>query len=94
MKNKIEISFNNTGSGLISSDGKPLTWFTIAGVDGKFVSAVAEIKGNKIIVSSPAVPQPIAVRFAWHEAAQSNFINKEGLPAVPFRSDNPWIKIF
>jgi sialate O-acetylesterase len=94
VNNKIEVTFSNTGSGLISRDDKALTWFTIAGVDGKFVSAVAEMKGNKVIVSSPAVPQPVAVRFAWHEAAQSNFINKEGLPAVPFRSDNPWIKIF
>ena len=94
VNNKIEVTFSNTGSGLISRDEKALTWFTIAGADGKFVSAVAEMKGNKVIVSSPAVPHPVAVRFAWHEAAQSNFINKEGLPAVPFRSDNPWIKIF
>jgi sialate O-acetylesterase len=34
------------------------------------------------------------VRFAWNEAAQSNFVNKEGLPAAPFRSDNPWEKLF
>jgi sialate O-acetylesterase len=94
VKNKIEVTFSNTGSGLISRDDKPLTWFTIAGADGKFVPAVAEMKGNKVIVSSPTVPHPVAVRFAWHEAAQSNFTNKEGLPAVPFRSDNPWIKIF
>ena len=94
VNNKIEVTFSNTGSGLISRDEKALTWFTIAGADEKFVSAVAELKGNKVIVSSSAVPHPVAVRFAWHEAAQSNFINKEGLPAVPFRSDNPWIKIF
>ena len=94
VNNKIEVTFSNTGSGLISRDDKALTWFTIAGADEKFVSAVAELKGNKVIVSSSAVPHPVAVRFAWHEAAQSNFINKEGLPAVPFRSDNPWIKIF
>ena len=94
VNNIIEVTFSNTGSGLISRDEKALTWFTIAGADGKFVSAVAVMKDNKVIVSSPAVPHPVAVRFAWHEAAQSNFINKEGLPAVPFRSDNPWIKIF
>jgi sialate O-acetylesterase len=94
VNNKIEVTFSNTGSGLMSRDDKPLTWFSIAGADGKFVPAVAEMKGNKVIVSSPTVPHPVAVRFAWHEAAQSNFINKEGLPAVPFRTDNPWIKIF
>jgi len=91
---KIEITFSNTGSGLTSRDGKSPDLFTIAGSDGKFVNANAEISGDKIIVSSPAVKKPVAVRFAWNEAAQSNFINQEGLPAVPFRSDNPWIKIF
>ncbi len=94
VNSKIEVTFSNTGSGLMSRDDKLLTWFSIAGADGKFVQAVAEMKGNKVIVSSPTVPHPVAVRFAWHEAAQSNFINKEGLPAVPFRTDNPWIKIF
>jgi len=93
-KNKIEVTFTNTGSGLISRNGKPLDWFTIAGADGKFVPAKAEIIGDKVIVSSPEVKSPVAVRFAWNEAAQSNFINKEGLPAVPFRSNNPWVKTF
>lgn len=91
---KIEVTFTNTGSGLASSDGKPLNGFSIAGTDGKYVQARAEIKGNKIILSSPDVKKPLSVRFSWHEAAQSNFINEEGLPAVPFRSDNPWKKIF
>ncbi|MDD5185907.1 MAG: sialate O-acetylesterase [Paludibacter sp.] len=91
---KIEVTFTNTGSGLASRDGKPLTWFSIAGSDGKFIPASAVIKGNKVIVSSPDVLQPVTVRFGWNEAARSNFINKEGLPAVPFRSDNPWEKIF
>ena len=93
-KNKIEVTFDNTGSGLISRDGKSITWFSIAGSDGKFVPATAEIKGHKVIVFSPEVSNPVHVRFAWNEAAQSNFINVEGLPAVPFRSDNPWLKLF
>ena len=94
IKNKIEISFNNTGSGLASRNGKPLDCFTIAAADGKFVEAKAEIAGDKVIVYSMSVKKPVAVRFGWNEAAQSNFTNKEGLPAVPFRSDNPWLKIF
>jgi sialate O-acetylesterase len=94
IKNKIELTFSNIGCGLVSRDGKPLTWFSIAGADGKFVPATAEIFGNKVIVSAPEVPLPINVRFAWNEAAQSNFVNREGLPAVPFRSDNPWLMTF
>lgn len=94
INNSIEISFSNTGSGLTTRDGKPLSWFSIAGADGKFVPAKAVIQGNKVIVSAPEVQHPYSVRFGWNEAAQSNFINKEGLPAVPFRSDNPWEKLF
>jgi len=91
---KIEVSFSNVGSGLASRNGMPLTWFSIAGSDDKFVSASAEIQDNRVIVYSPDVSNPVNVRYAWNEAAQSNFINKEGLPAVPFRSDNPWEKLF
>lgn len=90
----IEITFSDTGSGLTSRDGKPLDWFTIAGKDGKFVKANATIKEDKIILSSPEIANPVAARFGWNEGAQSNFINKERLPAVPFRTDNPWDKLF
>jgi sialate O-acetylesterase len=87
--NKIELEFTDTGSGLISKNGKPLNWFTIAGSDGKFVEAKAVIIGNKVMVSSPEVSAPTAVRFAWNQMAQANLFNKEGLPAGPFRTDNP-----
>lgn len=90
-RNKIVLSFDNVDSGLVSHDGKPLNYFTIAGADGKFFSADAVIKGDKIVVSSPEVTSPTAARFAWNEAAQPNFYNKNGLPAVPFRTDNPLI---
>lgn len=85
---KIILAFNYTGGGLISKDGKPLNWFTIAGEDGKFVKAGAIIIGDKIQVSAPGISHPVNVRFAWSEAAQPNFFNKDGLPAIPFRTDN------
>jgi sialate O-acetylesterase len=88
-RNKVVLRFDHVGSGLFSNDGRPLTWFTVAGADGKFVVADGRIHGKSIIVSSPQVSRPTAVRFAWSEAASPNFFNKNGLPAVPFRTDNP-----
>jgi len=75
------------GDGLKSLDGKPLTWFTVAGDDKKFVEAKAEIVGNTVVVSSDAVASPVAVRFGWHETAEPNLANGAGLPASPFRTD-------
>ena len=86
-KNTIILNFDHTGTGLASSDGKDLTWFTIAGKDGKFVNATAVIEGKKVMVSSPEIKKPTSVRFAWDEKAQPNLFNKEGLPALPFRTD-------
>ena len=86
---KIRLSFNHTGSGLASRDAKPLDWFEIAGEDGKFVKAQAVIDGNTVLVSSDAIAKPTAARFAWHQEAEPNLINKEGLPAGPFRTNRP-----
>jgi sialate O-acetylesterase len=88
-KGRIEIEFSNAGIGLMNKDGKPLTEFTIAGKDGNYVPAEAVIEGNKVIVSSKDVPSPANVRFEWTEVGHANLYNKEGLPAVPFRTDNP-----
>lgn len=85
--NKIRVSFDHVGGGLVSRDGKPLSWFTIAGEDKKFVEAKAEIDGNVVVVSAEGVAQPVAVRFGWHQEAEPNLSNKDGLPASPFRTD-------
>jgi len=87
--NKILLTFDHTGSGLTSRDGMPLSQFTISGSNGKFVPANAVIRGRKVVVSSSKVTHPENVRFEWNEAGGANFYNKDGLPAVPFRTDNP-----
>ena len=83
----IRLTFDYVGSGLTSHDEKPLTWFQIAGEDKEFVEAQATIDGDTLVVSSDAIANPIAVRFGWHQSAEPNFVNKEGLPASPFRTD-------
>jgi sialate O-acetylesterase len=85
---KIRIAFDSIGAGLASRDGKPLTYFTIAGADQNFVPATAVIEGDNVLVHSDRITKPVAVRFAWHEDAEPNLINKEGLPASPFRTDD------
>lgn len=84
--NKLRITFDHVGSGLVSRDGKPLTWFEIIGKGTDFVPATAEIDGDSVVLSSPEVEQPAAMRFAWHKLAEPNLANKEGLPAAPFRA--------
>jgi len=85
---RIRIRFDHTGSGLASRDGKKLTWFTIAGADKKFVKANAKIRRNSVIVWSDEVPNHVAVRFAWNQLAEPNLMNREGLPASSFRTDD------
>jgi sialate O-acetylesterase len=75
--------------GLQAKSGGALTGFTIAGADGKFVPAEAKIEGDTVLVSSPQVAGPVAVRYAWADDPVCNLINLAGLPASPFRSDEP-----
>ena len=86
--NTIRLTFDHVGSGLTSRDEKPLTWFEIAGEDKQFVEAQATIDGDTVVVSNDAIENPVVVRFGWHESAEPNFVNKEGLPASPFRTDS------
>jgi sialate O-acetylesterase len=83
------VHFANADGGLASRDGSPLTDFEIAGADGRFVPAAAVIRGDTVVVSSPPVPAPVAVRFGWREDARPNLMNHAGLPAYPFRTDGP-----
>lgn len=86
---KIILNFTNTGTGLMAKDKYGyLRGFTIAGADQKFAWAKAMIDGNKIIVFSETITDPVAVRYAWgNNPDDANLYNKEGLPASPFRTD-------
>ncbi len=95
----IRLSFDHVGSGLmvgkksalqptVEDQAGPLKRFAIAGEDNKWVWGDARIDKNTVVVSSPAVPKPVAVRYAWANNPEGcNLYNKDGLPASPFRTD-------
>lgn len=87
--NRIRVSFTGTGSGLVARGGA-LRRFAVADKDGVFRWAKAEIDGDTVVVSSPEVPEPVAVRYAWdNNPIDANLFNREGFPASGFRSDRP-----
>ena len=81
------VSFDDVGGGL-TAKGPDLTGWTIAGEDRKFYNARAVIRGDKVIVNSPDVPHPVAVRYGWADCPVVNLFNADGLPASPFRTDD------
>lgn len=96
----IRITFDQIGSGLIIGSApvkgrdmatvstSELQTFTIAGADRQWFSAEAKIDGDTVVVSSPQVKTPVAVRYGWDPPPVCNLYNKDGLPASPFRTDD------
>jgi sialate O-acetylesterase len=97
---KVRISFDHVGSGLmvagkegldppVEIPGAKLERFAIAGEDREWHWADAEIDGETVLVSSPNVSAPVAVRYAYDASPEGcNLYNREGLPASPFRTDD------
>ncbi len=98
--NAVKVRFRETGDGLaigqtpwLAPGTQPfpqdkLIGFYIAGDDRKWVEADARIAGDGVVVSSPQVPKPSAVRYLWANSPRGNLYNKNGLPAAPFRTDD------
>jgi sialate O-acetylesterase len=82
----IRVSFTHA-QGLRARGGRPLVGFAIAGADRRFVWAEARIEMATVVVSSPQVPAPVAVRYAFASNPACNLENAAGLPASPFRTD-------
>jgi len=97
--NKARVEFEHTGAGLMlgkkegrgpvaETKGEKLNRIAIAGADKKWFWAEAVIEGNTLVVSSPEVKEPVAVRYAFEMNPDgANLYNREGLPAGPFRTD-------
>ncbi|UOG75415.1 sialate O-acetylesterase [Hymenobacter tibetensis] len=86
--NKVQLRFTDAGSGLqVKGSNGVLKGFAVAGADKKFHWATAKLEGQQVVVSSEAVPTPVAVRYAWASNPEATLYNREGLPAAPFRTD-------
>ena len=87
-ENKVRLKFTHLGGGLVAKGG-PLKQFVICGSDQKWQWADAVIDGDTVVVFSPDVAVPVAVRYAWAAAPDGcNLYNQAGLPASPFRTDD------
>jgi sialate O-acetylesterase len=86
--NKVRVTFEHADGGLKSCNGKPLTFFEVAGADNVYHRAKAEIAGaDSVLVWGEEVAEPKQIRFAWHDVAGANLVNGGGLPALCFRTD-------
>lgn len=85
---EVQVFFYAVGSRLATQDKGPVRGFAVAGADKQFYWANARISGSSVIVSSPKVKTPVAVRYAWADNPDCNLTNNSGLPASPFRTDD------
>lgn len=84
---RIRLTFDHAPNGLVTRNGEPAE-FEIAGADRTFVKARAQVKGNTVEVWADGLKGPVAVRFAFRDAPEPNLFSREGLPVVPFRTDD------
>jgi sialate O-acetylesterase len=83
----VRVWFDHTGGGLVAKGGV-LQGFEIAGADGRFVSAAAQIDGKTVVVSDARVALPKHVRYGWANSPTVTLYNTDGLPASPFTSED------
>ncbi len=91
--NKAVLTFEDVGSTLYTFDTRSAVGFAVAGEDKVWHWGTGTIQGkDKVVVTSDAVSAPIAVRYAWSDNPVANLMSREGLPVIPFRTDD-WPQI-
>ncbi|MGE5804377.1 MAG: sialate O-acetylesterase [Ignavibacteria bacterium] len=85
---KIILSFDYAYGGLVLKEDNSEKNFFIAGEDKKFIIPDVKVDGKQLIINSPQIKNPVAVRYAWSNTAKATLFNSEGLPASSFRTDD------
>ena len=83
----VTVSFNDAEEG-ITSYGKEVTLFEVAGENKRFYPAQVQMRTKSLLVSSPMVPKPVAVRYAFKDYLEAELFNNFGLPIASFRTDD------
>ena len=83
---KLVLSFDHVGGGL-AAKGEKLKGFGIAGEDGRWAWADAQIAGDTVVLSSSEIEHPVSFCYGWANNPIGNLYNAEGLPAIPFSVD-------
>lgn len=87
--NQVRLTFSHADDGLIIRDKYGyVRGFAVAGADRRFRWAAGRREGNEIVLTTDGVDKPVAVRYNWGNSPDGNVFNRDGLPAVPFRTDN------
>jgi len=81
------LTFNHAEGGWVAR-GERITGFAIAGANRKWFPATARTDSDRLIISSPEVPVPAAVRYGWADNPECQLYNRAGLPLSPFRTDS------
>jgi sialate O-acetylesterase len=82
--NEVSVVFSSAGDGLRTRDGNAPDSWELAGADGKYVAASAEIAAGTVRLKAPEVERPVSVRLGWRSDSNCNLVNSAGLPAMPF----------
>lgn len=85
---KVRLAFEHVGGGLVVSNAPAARGFAVAGANRMFHEAAATVEGEELVLASPAVPQPVAVRYLWANNPDVTLYNRAGLPVAPFRTDD------
>jgi sialate O-acetylesterase len=87
---ELRLRFGATAGGLgTARAGEPLRGFYLAGADRRWLPAEARFDGDRVVLRSPAVPAPVAARYAWvNNPSEANIVGGDGLPLPPLRTDD------